>query len=285
MIIGVVGRGFVGQATAILGCKDEWSDIEDNVLLVYDTDPEKRSPPDIEFQHMSECDLVFVAVPTPMNEDGSCHTKIVEKVVRELKDVGVEDIVVRSTVPVGTCRRLGVNFMPEFLTEANWEEDFKNCRDWVFGLHDLKNKKIKKKIRKTFLTAKHNGKINHADLHFCSSEAAETCKYVRNCFLATKVSFFNEVEEFCRKRGVDYEHVRELTTMDERIEKSHTAVPGPDGKKGFGGTCFPKDMNSLYYQMSEACMESYIVEGAVARNKQVDRVEEDWKKDKGRAVV
>jgi len=285
MIIGIVGNGYVGQSTALLGCKDEYADHEDNVLLVYDTDPDKRSPKDIEFEHLVQCDLVFVAVPTPMNGDGSCHTGIVEGVVNDLKGIGVNDIVIRSTVPVGLSRKLGVNFMPEFLTEANWRDDFKTNKEWIFGLHDLADKKIKKKLRKIFLTAKHNKKIDSANFNCCYTEAAEISKYVRNCFLATKVSFFNEVEEFCRKKGIHFDQVRELVAMDERIGESHTAVPGPDGKKGFGGTCFPKDMNSFYYQLSEAYVESYIVEGAIARNKQVDRTEEDWKKDKGRAVI
>ncbi len=205
--------------------------------------------------------------------------------MRDLRALKVEDIVVRSTVPVGTCRRLSVNFMPEFLTEANWAEDFKSQNEWVFGLHDLQNKRIKKKLRKIFFCARHNKKIKSADFRWCVSEVAELGKYVRNCFLATKVSFFNEVEEFCRKRGVSYEQVRDLVLLDERIGKSHTDVPGPDGKRGFGGTCFPKDMESFFYQLSEAYVESYIIEGSMARNKQVDRAEQDWKKDKGRAVL
>ena len=100
-----------------------------------------------------------------------------------------------------------------------------------------------------------------------------------------KVSFFNEISELCSSLGIDYESVREMTCLDDRIGQSHSAVPGPDGKGGFGGTCFPKDTSSLYSQMSDAGMESYIIEAAVSRNKQVDRKEQDWKDDKGRAVV
>lgn len=285
MIIGIVGNGFVGQATALLGCKDDYADNDDNVILIYDTDPQKRSPKDIELSHLVECDFVFVAVPTPMNENGSCHTEIVEDVVADLKEAQVKNIIVRSTVPVGTCKDLGVNFMPEFLTEANWGEDFKNTKEWIIGLDDKNNKDLKKKLRKTFLTAKHNNKVNSCNIVWCSSEEAELVKLTKNSFLATKVAFFNEVYDFCKAKEIDYNSVIEMLTTDSRIGKSHTMVPGPDGKRGFGGTCFPKDLNSFHFQMSEIGMESYIIEAALARNVQVDRPEQDWGNDKGRAIV
>ena len=128
--------------------------------------------------------------------------------------------------------------------------------------------------------------IKRPKIHFTTTEEAELVKYVRNCFFATKVSFFNEIEEFCRQKDINYRKVRELSCRDERIGSSHTAVPGPDGKRGFGGTCFPKDMASMLYQIQEgAGVESYIIEAAVARNKQVDRSEKDWEKDRGRAII
>jgi UDPglucose 6-dehydrogenase len=285
MIIGIVGNGFVGKATALLGCRDDYADFEDNTVLTYDVDPEKRNPKDIELKHLVECDFVFVAVPTPMHEDGSCHTGIVESVVAELKEAQVENIIVRSTVPIGTCRGMGVNFMPEFLTEANWEKDFSGGKDWIFGLDDKNNKILKKKLRKTFLSAKHNKRISGCNLVWCSTEEAELVKMTRNTFLATKVSFFNEIYDFCEKKNICYSSIAEMVGLDDRVGESHTAVPGPDGKRGFGGTCFPKDLNSLYFQMSEEGMESYILEAAKARNVQVDRPEQDWNSSKGRAVV
>ena len=83
---------------------------------------------------------------------------------------------------------------------------------------------------------------------------------------------------------MDYNTVAELTGLDPRIGQSHTQVPGPDGKRGFGGTCFPKDISSLNYQLEQVGIESYIIEAAKSRNTQVDRTEQDWKMDKGRAV-
>jgi len=73
--------------------------------------------------------------------------------------------------------------------------------------------------------------------------------------------------------------------LDDRIGSSHSSVPGHDGKKGFGGTCFPKDMNSLCYEMQKSGMKPYILEAALTRNVVVDRPEKDWNENKGRAVV
>jgi UDPglucose 6-dehydrogenase len=280
MQIGIVGNGYVGNATSLLKS-------DDVKVFIYDRDNEKCSPLGLKLREIACCDFIFVCVPTPMSDDGSCHINIVESVVSDLEDAGarLRDIVIRSTVPVGTARSLGVNFMPEFLTEANWENDFVENKNWIVGLDDS-CKENQEKFRKLFKMVKAGGKIKSSVCHFCSSEEAELIKYTRNCFLATKVSFFNEIERFCEKKDLNYEAVRLLVGLDKRVGASHTAVPGPDGKRGFGGTCFPKDMGALLYQMqAEQNLESYIIEAALARNNQVDRPEQDWAADKGRAVV
>ena len=122
-------------------------------------------------------------------------------------------------------------------------------------------------------------------MSFVTNKEAEMVKMFKNCFLATKVSFCNEMHQFCENKGINYENVRKLAANDDRILHSHTKVPGPDGGKGFGGTCFPKDISSLELQMSDAQMESYILEAAKARNLQIDRPEEDWKYNLGRSVI
>jgi len=302
MKIGIVGNGYVGQATALL----EREEVE---VLIWDIDKEKRNID--KFKDLSDCDLVFVCVPTPMNKDGSCHTKIVENVVSDLigLEIRMSDIIVRSTVPVGTCERLGVSFMPEFLTEANWKEDFRNIKKWIFGFDppewmEWETKPTTRTREKTgdfwgthgakyIITETEEKKFHFLKLarmwskevDILTTKEAELAKYARNVFLATKVSFFNEIEEFCRSLDISYENVRRATCMDGRIGTSHTQVPGPDGKRGFGGTCFPKDTASLDYQMAQHGVESYIIESAKARNLQVDRPEKDWEKDKGRAII
>ena len=91
--------------------------------------------------------------------------------------------------------------------------------------------------------------------------------------------------QFCKIKDIEYENVRKLATKDDRIGESHTNVPGHDGKYGFGGTCFPKDTNSLLYEMNKNNMKSYIVDATVKRNENVDRKKKDWELNKGRCVV
>ena len=285
MKIGIVGAGFVGKATSLFEC--ESPPVTDVEVITYDKDDSKCSPVGTTIKDLADCDLVFVCVPTPMNSNGSCHTDIVENCIFDLKTAGVsnENIIVRSTVPVGFCSSMAVNFMPEFLTESNWKSDFKNNNAWVLGLHDIENELVKSKFTNLILLAKKHGKIKHGDKYFCTSDEAELVKLARNSFLACKVSFFNEIQEFANKKNCDYNTVSFLVGIDKRIGSSHTQVPGPDGKKGFGGTCFPKDISSLERQMSDSQMESYILEAAKARNLQIDRPEQDWKDDLGRAVI
>ena len=276
MKIGVIGNGYVGRATSMLACNSE-------DLLVWDTDESKRNVNN--FTDLKVCDFVFVCVPTPMNKDGSCYLGIVEEVVNQLITLGLdnESIVVRSTVPVGTSKNLGVSFMPEFLTEANWEEDFKNNKLRIIGLQDTSYSN-QLKFTNLFQSAKDCGKINESLCCFCSTDEAELAKLVRNCFLALKVSFFNEIEDFCSKSNIDYKMVSSLACQDSRIGESHTQVPGPDGQRGYGGTCFPKDMNSLLNQI-EKISSSHIIQAAVHRNQNVDRPQKDWEQNKGRSVL
>ena len=220
-----------------------------------------------------------------MREDGSCSIALVTNVVKELESLSVplKKIVIRSTVPVGTSASLGVNFMPEFLTEANWQEDFRKNKDWIIGIDSEMDSPELWKSREPFSEL---AGLAYKNILYTSTKEAECIKLIRNSFLAVKVSFFNEVESFCRNEGLDFETVRQGTTQDKRIGPSHSKVPGPDGKRGFGGTCFPKDLHSLYHQMySEKRNSQSIIRTALVRNETIDRKEKDWENNKGRAVV
>ena len=278
MKIGVIGNGFVGKATSIFECKD----IE---LLTYDINHALCNPIGLTLQDMIDCDIIFVSVPTPMKESGECYLNIVKDVIKNLNDIHFKNyIVLRSTVPVGTCDALGVYFMPEFLTEKNFIEDFKNAKQWIFGLPN-EDAKFKHKMNELIKLAKNNNRIKNDDVIFMTNKEAEMVKMFKNCFLATKVAFCNEISQFCEKKGINYENVRLISCLDDRIQPSHTMVPGPDSKKGFGGTCFPKDMNSLNYEMKKENMKSFIIKSAIERNEKIDRNEKDWKYNKGRSVI
>ena len=242
MKIGIIGNGFVGKATKQLKCKD----IE---ILTYDINPELCEPAGLTLNDMNECEIIFISVPTTMNKDGSCYLDIINSVLQDLKSINYDKyIVLRSTVPAGTCDNLGVYFMPEFLTEKNFIYDFINNKDWIFGLCGIdsaRDELFTQQISKLFSLAHQNDRIVYNNLNFVTNKEAEMIKMFKNCFLATKVSFCNEMSMFCEHKGINYENVRRLAANDDRILHSHTTVPGPDGKRGFGGTCFPKDTSSL----------------------------------------
>tara|TARA_B110001469_G_scaffold125273_1_gene140389 strand:- start:7666 stop:8508 length:843 start_codon:yes stop_codon:yes gene_type:complete len=280
MKIGIIGNGFVGNATCQLECKD----IE---IVVYDKNPELCIPKDTKLKDLVKCEIIFISVPTPMNKDGSCYLNIIKSVLYELNELNYENfIVLRSTVPVGTCDSLKCHFMPEFLTEKNYIKDFYNNKDWIFGLlNNEKDIEFKNIITKLINLAYLNEKIKYNSIHFVLNKEAEMIKMFRNCFLAAKVSFCNEISQFCNIKGINYENVRKIATKDDRILGSHTKVPGPDGKKGFGGTCFPKDTNSLRYEMENSGMEPHILNSIIHRNEKIDRPEQDWNENKGRAVL
>jgi nucleotide sugar dehydrogenase len=287
--IGIVGNGYVGKATRLFAC--------DNVeCLVYDKEPKRCDPKGTSIKDLKGSDFVFVCVPTPMKPNGSCDLSIVKAAVKDLTRVGIRKnkIIVRSTVPVGTCEKLKVNFMPEFLTERNWEADFRDNNLWVFGCDNLSQvtqhdevlgfPSAVCKFRELLKFAQDNGRIKYDAVTFVSTRNAELVKYARNSFLAVKVSFFNEVQEFCVNNDLNFNKVRELVCADLRIGDSHSQVPGPDRKRGYGGTCFPKDVASLLNQMKKSKVQTMVLKASQKRNEKVDRREKDWMEDKGRAV-
>ena len=280
MKIGIIGNGFVGKATTQLKCKD----IQ---LYAYDINPNECDPIGLELKDMNQCEMIFISVPTPMRSDGSCHLNIINSVLSDLKLNNYDGfIILRSTVPAGTCDKLNVYFMPEFLTEKNYIQDFIHNKDWIFGLlNQPKDILFKTKINKLFNLAFQNNRIKYNNLHFVTNKEAEMIKMFKNCFLATKVSFCNEIYQFCEMKGINYENVRALAANDDRILHSHTKVPGHDGNKGFGGTCFPKDTSSLRYEMKTTGMKPYIMNAIIERNEKIDRPQKDWNNNKGRAVI
>ena len=221
-----------------------------------------------------------------MNKDGSPNVEIVRSVVLNIREeIPNANIVVRSTVLPGTCEELRCHFMPEFLTEKNYLLDFKCCKRWIFGMYPSENVEQEKILLKQIIdTAQHEECINFRTTTFLTTKEAEMIKYIRNTYLAVKVSYFNEISEYCKNKDIDFETVRELAVQDNRIGNSHTNVPGHDGKFGFGGTCFPKDTSALLSDMKKLNMNTYILNSAVARNLNVDRPEKDWESDVGRAV-
>ena len=247
--------------------------------------------------------VFFVCLPTPMFEDGEADLSIVEGVLAELAEakgasaLGWERIaVVKSTVPPGTVERwnekfrgtgLHVVFNPEFLTEANALNDMRNQdriilggpRPWI------------NTVKMLFQTA-----FPGVPIVKTSSTTAEMVKYTINTFLATKVAFANEIAQITEALdaaglNVDYDKVVEYAKLDKRLGNSHWAVPGPvpthDGRyvRGFGGHCFPKDLNALAFVAKKLGVDPKVLSGVWAKNLEVRGPEDrDWEHMQGRAT-
>jgi UDPglucose 6-dehydrogenase len=274
MNIGIIGQGFVGTAVNE-GLKSKFN------VETYDI--AKKSTCSSIGEVCEKSDVVFVCLPTPMHPDGSCSTLIVQKVLNEINDLNTcNTVVVKSTIPPGTTEQwnkrynnIQIVFNPEFLTEANSIEDFKNQNRIIVGGPRPASTKVARLFRKAF------PKI---PIIKTGSTHAEMVKYVTNCFLATKVSFANEMFKVCNELDIDYDKVIEYAKFDERLGYSHWAVPGPDGDFGFGGHCFPKDMNALIYLGDRLGINLKILKSALETNDKI-RSNRDWEQQKGRAVI
>ena len=286
MNFGIIGNGFVGQATSLLSCTD-------NQCYIYDIDSSKCIPKGTTLQDIYTCDIIFIAVPTPMEKNGKCHIHIITQIIQDMEkhiDLNTSLVVLRSTIPPGTSNQMNCYFMPEFLTEKNYTQDFIHNKHWLFGLKNEDTASSQNKLFKTYITTlfdnayKHN-KIKYNTVHFIPNKEAEMVKLFRNSYLATKVSFCNEIHEFCTLQHIDYNKMIQYATLDNRITDSHTTVPGPDGKFGFGGTCFPKDLHNVYHEIQTLGMKSYIISNVLKRNTEKDRPEQDWMLNKNRSVI
>ena len=166
-------------------------------------------------------------------------------------------------------------------------EDFKTCDEWIFGLRgNPENDQIfMNKINNLFSLAKTHKCIESNIINFVSNKEAEMIKYFRNCFLAMKISFCNEIYDYCEIKNIDYHKVRDVATKDSRIGSSHTMVPGHDGKRGYGGTCFPKDTKALLWSMRDSDVNCILFEAMDHRNDTIDRSDKDWNKNIGRTII
>jgi UDPglucose 6-dehydrogenase len=243
--------------------------------------------------------IYFVCLPTPMRQDGSCDLSIVESVLDDLSKNNIRGLnrvaVVKSTVPPGTTETwnkkyesslLRVVFCPEFLTEANALNDMRNQDRIILGGPGSAVQKVSYIFKETF---------PGVPLFQTTSTNAEMVKYVANCFLATKVSFANEMYQACKAlsnhgHDISYNSVIELAKLDRRLGESHWQVPGPmpsddtgEPAFGFSGSCFPKDMNALIHLLQKNGVDPKVLKGAWEKNVEV-RPQRDWEKLKGRAV-
>ena len=284
--IGIIGNGFVGKAV-----KESFKNHFE--VFIFDLDKRKSNVESLN-ELISKCRIIFLCLPTPMNlEDGSCHLGIIEDTLKQVNAQCDESdyygneqrtVIIKSTIEPGTTEEwnkdykcLDIAFNPEFLTEANSVDDFKNQNRIIIGSTRKVGAKIKSIYSKVF---------PKVPIIKTSATIAEMVKYFTNCFLAMKVSYANELYQICEKLDIDYDKVVEYAVRDERIGSSHLNVPGPDGDFGFGGHCFPKDLNALIHlaEKQGLGLDINILKATLDTNNR-QRSNRNWEQQKGRAVI
>ena len=278
MNIGIIGQGFVGSAV-YEGMK--------NYFDTYTFDLNGKCTEQSLFSLIEKSDMTFLCLPTPMRKTGECDLSIVRNCLSQIdlivKSLDKKDfiVIIKSTIPPGTTEMLNkenenihIVFNPEFLTEANAVEDYKNQNRIIVGGDRPYTSKVKNVFEKVF---------PQVTIVKTSSTIAEMIKYVTNTFLATKVSFANEMYQICQGLDIDYDKVIEYARYDNRLGNSHWSVPGPDGDFGYGGHCFPKDIAALQYVAKEMNVSTTVLNASIEKNKEV-RTDKDWEKQIGRAV-
>jgi len=237
MKLGIVGHGFVGTAVDHGFTRD---------IQKFIVDPKHNSTNTIEDLIKFKPDATFVAVPTPQLESGECNTEILEGVMQQLNTSKGLLVIVKSTVPAyklqkiqEECINIRIVYNPEFLTEKNYIDDFVNPAMHVFGGMNKDTDAVEKLY------------LEHSDCKECPVYktdliTASMVKYCINSFLATKVTFMNEMYDVLKAaRGADWNTFTNIIANDPRIGKSHMRVPGNDGQRGYAGSCFPKDTAAL----------------------------------------
>lgn len=267
--VGVIGNGFVGEGQAFAfspTCE----------IKIFDKNPLKSINA---LNEVLESDFIFVCVPTPMKKDGTQDLSFIENVFESATKGPI--YIIKSTVLPGSTKKLqdkfnelDIVFSPEFLTERTAKLDMLTQTRIIFGGDKILTKKCEELFTQRFM----NRTFIHTD-----STTAEYIKYMNNNFFAAKVSIMNEYYRLGKIIGIDWKTALHGFAADQRIGDSHLHVPGPDGKFGFGGTCFPKDINALITYARDKGTKMNTLEAAWKTNLEV-RPEEDWKDLKGRAV-
>lgn len=247
MTVGIVGCGHVGRAMKELIPQ----------AFLYDPGLGLGS-----IDEINNCDFAFVCVPTPAREDGSCDISAVEEVVSWLE---ASVIILRSTVPVGTTDMLRekyqkhIIFQPEYYGETPRHPyaDLRKRRWITLGGDDADCRRVISLYTVCYEKT--------PEFYLVSAREAELAKYMSNAFLAMKVVFTNAMYDYAQSTGADFDAARAAWLADPRIGKSHTKVFPDD--RGYGGSCFPKDVEALRYSMREAGLTTDLFDGMIEHNR------------------
>jgi UDPglucose 6-dehydrogenase len=279
--IGIIGAGFVGSA-----CEIGFQSIAN--IKIYDKYKNTESLEAV----LEHSKILFLCLPTPTNfETQECDISIIENVCKEINEQSEKSkiIIIKSTVPPGTTDKLQELYPnhvflhnPEFLKEKTFIEDFQNQNRVILGWSEGFNKNFSlhtfntvNKFYKKFTEHQRTYHQVPAIIINTMAKISEMSKYTINCFLATKISYFNEVFEICERAGIDYNEVKDLVLHDSRITPYGTRVPGEDGQKGFSLSCLPKDINGLISYAKSIDIDPIVLESVWTKNLLV-RDKHDW---------
>lgn len=260
--IGIIGYGIVGKAVGNAFFKKEQE------VLWYDK--YYLNSQNSFFDTYLESDVLFVCVPTNLNDAGNdLDLTQIDEVLSKIDEIVDNDsqskpIVIKSTMPVGSTeamrrkyKNFDLYFSPEFLREVSALDDFEKATYHILGCNKAPTKKL--------LDILH---ILGAHIYMVSFEVAEMTKMAINAFLATKVTFANEVSEICESLGIPYGDVHRLMVLDQRIFDSHLDVTS---QRGFGGKCLPKDLVALINTGFRAKADPWLLKAVDQRNKKTRR--------------
>jgi UDPglucose 6-dehydrogenase len=253
MKIIIAGYGFVGKAVH--------NALKTNHEIVI-VDPAHTT--DTIKQHI-DADGIIVCVPTPTTENDICDASIVANVLDEVPVF--MPVLIKSTVTPAIAEAFdqiydkhSIVYSPEFLRAKTADTDFINQRYIVLGGEDPE----------CFWQELFQTTLPNCNLIFnCSAKEACLIKYASNSFLAIKTSYFNQLYDVCNKTGMEFDVVRQILTHDHRIGSDHTMVPGPDGERGWGGHCFPKDTQAFVQWTTKIEAPVTLVESAINYNQKV----------------
>lgn len=259
MKIGIVGVGVVGGATAA----SFRSHVES--VLCYDVNPSRSTHT---LAEVLACDIIFVSLPTPQKPDSNeCDTSIVDSALLGMAG-NTRTIVLKSTTPIGYTREArkkynlpGLLHSPEFLTARTAVEDACNPTRNIIG-----NPREANGIESMILVNLYEQRFPRVPLFRMSSDESEAVKLFQNAFSAIKVATFNEFRCLADARGMDWDRVLTALLVGGWINPMHTQVPGPDGKRGFGGACLPKDTANLAACFDEAGIYQTMASASLRRN-------------------
>lgn len=260
MKLGIAGYGIVG------GALGRWLDRHtSHQLLVYDR-PKKR------LDDLTPVDALFISVPVP-TVDREQDLSIIKEILG-LFGTSRQRIFIRSSVLPGTCDRLAKAYnlhiyaMPEFLTERFADRD-QDALDIICGT--TREGRTEQYSFLTEIFASHMDHFGPKSFTLMSNVEAELAKYMHNGNGTIKVHFNNLIAQLAQRMGADYAKVRQGALMSGHINPTHTLVPGPDGLPGYGGTCFPKDLDALIGLMNEHGIECGSLSLVQAENSKIRR--------------